>query len=144
MKLFYFLVVFIPVVYFSSPRAASKEISSSTIVVQLGNKFDSLLIGKWQVDSSGKEMGGKVWTMYPKLDTTYWEFTKKKKLNISGNISLTAPYTIVDSSIVIDFEKKIQTIYKIRSLTNSKLVIATTASDFYPQDETVTVLKKVK
>jgi hypothetical protein len=144
MKIFYLLLVFIPAIYFANTSATAKQISSVNSILRSGNNLDSLLIGKWQVDSSGKEMGGKVWTMYPKLDTTYWEFTKKKKLNVTGNISLTVPYTIADSSIVIDFEKKIKTIYKIRSLTNSKLVIATTNSNFYPQDETVTLLKKVK
>ena len=106
--------------------------------------INPLLIGKWQVDSSGFINDGIQKPMSAPLADSFWEFTTDGKLNISGNISFSTDIKIVDNSFVINM-MNIDSDYHIKSVTENELVLVSIIVDTKDMKmETISKFKKVK
>src|SRR6187551_3255650 len=90
--------------------------------------MNPLLVGKWQVDSSGFINNDVQKPMDAPLVDTYWEFTSDGRLIFSGNISYTSNIVVVDNSFKVNMGGT-EMIYRIKSLNENSLVLMSTIVD---------------
>jgi hypothetical protein len=106
--------------------------------------INPLLVGKWQVDSSGFINNDVQKPMEAPLVDTYWEFTGDGKLIFSGNISYTSNITIVDNAFKVNMGGT-ELNYRIKSLSENSLVLLSTIVDTKEMKmESIAKLRKVK
>lgn len=110
----------------------------------LSDAMNPLLIGKWQVDSSGFINNGVPTPLDAPLADSFWEFTKEGKLIISGNVSHTTDIHIVNNAFTINM-MGVDCDYRIKSVNEKTLVLVGTIMDTKDMKmESVSIFKRLK
>jgi hypothetical protein len=128
---FILLPVALIVMFFSYGCGASdvdRSAANDSLAAPIKAKMPALLIGKWQVDSSGFINDGIQKPMEAPLADSFWEFTKDGKLVISGNVSFTSDCEVVDSAFSVTM-MGVENIFRIQSVTEKELVLVSTIMD---------------